>query len=404
VRELYDFVRGSVAIAVRGNRAYYAWMALLLVLALQGVAAYCHQARTGLIVTNMRDSVSWAFYIGNFTFLVGVGAAAVMLVIPAYLYDWKPIKEVVVFGELLAIAAMVMCLLFVLVDMGRPDRFWHMLPFLGSLHLPMSLLAWDAVVLNVYLCLNLVIAGYLIFSTFRGRRYNPRFVVPLVIFSIPMAISIHTVTAFIYNGMAGRPYWNSAILAPRFLASAFCSGPVVLLILFQIVRRIARFDIKDEALHKIAELMAYAMGINLFLTGAEIFKEYYSDTQHLVYFQYLFSGLHGRRSPIAIYGWAAMILGIAAFILFVIPRTRKNPITMNLGCLMIYGSVYIEKGIALLIPGYTPDVLGQVYEYVPSATEVRVSMGIFGIGFLLFTVMAKVAVATLSGRLAATPR
>jgi molybdopterin-containing oxidoreductase family membrane subunit len=279
-----------------------------------------------------------------------------------------------------------------------------MLPFLGSLHLPMSLLAWDAVVLNVYLCLNLVIAGYLIFSTFRGRRYNPRFVVPLVIFSIPMAISIHTVTAFIYNGMAGRPYWNSAILAPRFLASAFCSGPVVLLILFQIVRRIARFDIKDEALHKIAELMAYAMGINLFLTGAEIFKEYYSDTQHLVYFQYLFSGLHGRRSPIAIYGWAAMILGIAAFILFVIPRTRKNPITMNLGCLMIYGSVYIEKGIALLIPGYTPDVLGQVYEYVPSATEVRVSMGIFGIGFLLFTVMAKVAVATLSGRLAATPR
>jgi len=404
VRELYDFVRGSVAIAVRGNRAYYAWMALLLVLALQGVAAYCHQARTGLIVTNMRDPVSWAFYIGNFTFLVGVGAAAVMLVIPAYLYDWKPIKEVVVFGELLAIAAMVMCLLFVLVDMGRPDRFWHMLPFLGSLHLPMSLLAWDAVVLNVYLCLNLVIAGYLIFSTFRGRRYNPRFVVPLVIFSIPMAISIHTVTAFIYNGMAGRPYWNSAILAPRFLASAFCSGPVVLLILFQIVRRIARFDIKDEALHKIAELMAYAMGINLFLTGAEIFKEYYSDTQHLVYFQYLFSGLHGRRSPIAIYGWAAMILGIAAFILFVIPRTRKNPITMNLGCLMIYGSVYIEKGIALLIPGYTPDVLGQVYEYVPSATEVRVSMGIFGIGFLLFTVMAKVAVATLSGRLAATPR
>ena len=404
MRELYDFVRGSVAIAVRGNRAYYAWMALLLVLALQGVAAYCHQARTGLIVTNMRDPVSWAFYIGNFTFLVGVGAAAVMLVIPAYLYDWKPIKEVVVFGELLAIAAMVMCLLFVLVDMGRPDRFWHMLPFLGSLHLPMSLLAWDAVVLNVYLCLNLVIAGYLIFSTFRGRRYNPRFVVPLVIFSIPMAISIHTVTAFIYNGMAGRPYWNSAILAPRFLASAFCSGPVVLLILFQIVRRIARFDIKDEALHKIAELMAYAMGINLFLTGAEIFKEYYSDTQHLVYFQYLFSGLHGRRSPIAIYGWAAMILGIAAFILFVIPRTRKNPITMNLGCLMIYGSVYIEKGIALLIPGYTPDVLGQVYEYVPSATEVRVSMGIFGIGFLLFTVMAKVAVATLSGRLAATPR
>ncbi|MCY3021324.1 MAG: polysulfide reductase NrfD [Planctomycetota bacterium] len=401
VRELYGFVRGSIGIVRRGNRAYYAWVAFLLLLAIQGVAAYYNQARTGLILTNMRDPISWAFYIGNFTFLVGVGAAAVMLVIPAYIYDWKPIKEVVVFGELLAIAAMVMCLLFVLVDMGRPDRFWHLIPFLGSLHLPTSLLSWDAVVLNVYLLLNLVIASYLIFCAYRGRHYNPRIVVPLVIFSIPMAISIHTVTAFLYNGMAARPYWNSAILAPRFLASAFCSGPAVLLILFQIVRRTTRFDIKDEALHKVAELMAYAMGFNLFLTGAEIFKEYYSDTQHLVHIQYLFSGIHGRPSPIAIYGWSALALGVIAFLLFVVPATRKNFITMNLGCLMIYGSVYIEKGIALLIPGYTPDVLGQVYEYVPSVTEVRVSMGIFGIGFLLFTLMVKVALATLSGRLTA---
>jgi molybdopterin-containing oxidoreductase family membrane subunit len=399
VKEVLLFVRASLGMLARGSRGYYAWVAFLLLLIFQGALAYVHQADTGLIVTNMRDSVSWAFYIGNFTFLVGVGAAAVMLVIPAYVYDWKPIKEVVVFGELLAIAAMIMCLLFVAVDMGRPDRFWHIIPFIGRMNFPSSLLAWDAIVLNLYLGLNLVIVTYLIFSAFRGREYNHNVVVPLVILSIPMAISIHTVTAFLYNGMASRPYWNSAILAPRFLASAFCSGPAILLILFQVLRKTTRFEIKDEALHKIAELMAYAMGFNLFLTFAEIFKEYYSDTQHLVHIQYLFSGFHDQPSPIAVYGWGSLFLGIGAFLLFLLPVTRKNPFTMNLGCLMIYGSVYIEKGIALIIPGYTPDVLGQVYQYVPSATEVRVSMGVFGVGFLIFTLMVKVAVAVLSGQL-----
>jgi molybdopterin-containing oxidoreductase family membrane subunit len=397
MKAVFQFLVFAVRSILRGGGTYYAWLAFLAILILQGVAAYASQVQDGLIVTNMRDSVSWAFYIGNFTFLVGVAAAAVMLVIPAYVYDWKPMKEVVIFGELLAIAALVMCFLFIAVDMGHPERGWHILPMLGRMNFPASLMAWDALVLNVYLAVNATVATYLIYCAFRGREYSHTIVTPLVIFSIPMAISIHTVTAFLYNGMAARPYWNSAILAPRFLASAFCSGPAILLLLFQILRKTTRFEIKDEALHKIAELMAYAMGFNLFLLGAEVFKEYYSSTQHLVHIQYLFSGLHGETSPIAIFGWASVFLGIAAFLLFLVPATRRNFLTMNAGCVMIYASVYIEKGIALIIPGYTPDTLGQVYEYVPSTTEVRISMGVFGIGFLLFTLMVKVALAALFG-------
>lgn len=397
MRDVLAFIRGSIRIVTRGGAAYYVWIGFLLLLILQGVLAYVEQVKTGMIVTNMRDQVSWAFYIGNFTFLVGVGAAAVMLVIPAYIYDWKPIKEVVVFGELLAISAMIMCLLFVAVDMGHPERFWHLIPVLGRVNFPSSLLAWDALVLNVYLILNFVIATYLIFCGFRRREYNHHIVVPLILCSIPMAISIHTVTAFLYNGMASRPYWNSAILAPRFLASAFCSGPAILLILFQILRKTTRFSIKDEALHKIAELMAYAMGFNLFLAAAEIFKEYYSDTEHLIHIQYLYGGVLGHSSPIAIFGWGSLVLGLAAFLLFLIPSSRRNPMTMNMGCVMIYISVYIEKGIALIIPGYTPDTLGQIYQYVPSMAEVRISMGIFSVGFLLFTLMVKVAIASMFG-------
>jgi len=394
LRDLSSFVTGSARLVARGSHAYYAWMALLLVLFAWGVTAWRHQITEGLIVTNMRDQVSWAFYIGNFTFLVGVAAAAVMLVIPAYIYNWKPIKEIAIFGELLAISAIVMCMLFVLVDVGRPDRVWHLIPMIGSLNLPSSLLGWDVLVLNLYLLLNLVIVVHLLYTAYHRRPYSPRFVVPLLLFSIPAAVGIHTVTAFVYAGTAARPFWNSAILAPRFLASAFCSGPAILLILFQILRRTTSIEIKNEAIWKVAELMAYAMFLNLFLFGAEIFREYYSDTHHLIHTQYLYSGVHGHDALVP-FAWLSLICSVIAFLLFLIPATRRNFVTLNLGCLLIYCGVYIEKGMALVIPGMTPDTLGEFYEYVPTLTEVRIGAGIFAVGFLVFTILCKIAIPAL---------
>jgi molybdopterin-containing oxidoreductase family membrane subunit len=385
-------MKAIIRIIFNGSYAYYAWVLFLLVCIVQGLLAYSAQFTDGLIVTHMRDSVSWGYYIGNFTFLVGVAASAVMLVIPAYIYNWKPIKEVVIFGELLAVAAIVMCLLFVLVDMGHPERLWHMIPGLGKPNFPSSLMAWDALVLNAYLVVNLIVVVYLLWSAYQGKDYNQKIVIPLVILSIPLAVGIHTVTAFLYSGMAARPYWNASILAPRFLASALCSGPAVLLILFQVLRKITRFEIKDDAIQKIAELMAYAMGFNLFLFGAEIFKEYYSNTHHLIHYEYLLFGVNGEPSPIAFYAWVSLIFSILAFLIFLVPATRKNLVTMNIGALLIYASVYVEKGIALIIPGYTPDTLGQIYAYTPSATELRVACGIFGIGFLFFTVLVRLAI------------
>ena len=382
------FTAGSIRIALHGSRAYYAWMALLLAMVLVGVFAYTRQFTDGLIVTDLRDPVSWGFYIGNFTFLVGVAAAAVVLVIPAYVYHWKPIKELVILGELLAISALAMCMLFVLVDMGRPDRLLHILPLVGTQNLPHSLLAWDVVVLNAYFLLNLGVVTYLLVSLFRGREPNPRIFMPLVLLSIPMAVGIHTVTAFVYNGLPGRPFWNSAILAPRFLVSAFCSGPAIMLILLQILHRAAKIDIKIEAIWKIAELMAYAMFVNLFLLGAEVFKEAYSDTHHLKHMRYLFFGLEGKNALVP-WAWASVVCSIAAFVLFLVPRFRKNIVTLNLGCVLIFLGVFIEKGVGLVVPGYTPSVLGEIYEYYPSWVEIAVSAGIFGVGGLLFTLMSR---------------
>ena len=396
LRQFGRFVSGSLRIVTRGNKLYWLWIALLVALIARAAFAYAEQITQGLVATSMRDQVSWAYYIGNFTFLVGVAAAAVLLVIPAYVYHWKPIKEVVILGELLAIAAIVMCGLFVMVDIGRPDRFWHLFPPIGRLNVPSSLLGWDVLVLNGYLVLNFVIVTYLLFSLYRGRQPNKKFFTPLVLFSIPAAIAIHTVTAFLYNGLPARPFWNASILAPRFIASALCSGPAVLLILMQLLRRFTRFHIDDRAIWKVAELMAYAMFINLFLLGAEVFKDVYSDTEHLVHMRYMFFGI-GEHTAIVPYMWLAVFCSIAAFILFLIPKTRANPVTLNIGCVLIWIGVYLEKGMGLVIPGMTPDTLGEIYEYFPSKVEFEVSAGIFAIGFLVFTLMVKVATPIMLG-------
>lgn len=395
---IVDFAKGSLRSVAQGGRFYKLWVLALLAGVVVGLVGYGRQFRVGLIATNMRDQVTWAFYIGNFTFLVGVAAAAVLLVIPAYVYQWKPIKEVVILGELLAISALVMVLLFVLVDMGRPDRFQHILPWLGSPNWPSSLLGWDALVLNVYLLVNLLVVVHILYKGYQGRDYDKRFVIPLVLFSIPMAVGIHTVTAFLYNGMAARPYWNASILAPRFLASAFCSGPAVLLILFQVLRKTTGLEIKDEAIWKVAELMSYAMFFNLFLLGAEMFKEFYSATEHTLFTRYYWFGIGPHRALVP-FAWASFLASLTAFFLFLIPRTRRNWVTLNLGCLLIWAGVYIEKGIGLVLPGMTPDTLGEIYDYTPTANEWMVATGVFSIGFLVFTVLVKVAVPIMSGTL-----
>jgi len=382
----------------KGGKWYYAWLAFLSFFILLGVSAYIRQIDEGLILTHMRDQVSWGFYISNFTFLVGVAAAAVLLVIPAYLYNFKPIKEIVLLGEMLAIAAIIMCLLFVVSDMGRPERGWHILPIVGAMNFPASLLAWDVIVLNGYLAINSIAVFYVLYRLSMGKEYKMSVLWPIVIISIPWAISIHTVTAFLYNGLSSRPFWNASILAPRFIASALCSGPALMILLFQIVRRVSKMEISDTAIFKIAELIAYAMGINLFLFGAEFFKEFYSGSVHLAPMEYLYFGLHGHNNLVA-WMWMAFIFNLTAFFIFLRPKTRENFFTLNLACVLIITGVYIEKGMGLIIPGFIPGTLGEIYEYGPSGVEKSVALGIWAVGALFFTLFLKFALPVYTGEL-----
>jgi Ni/Fe-hydrogenase subunit HybB-like protein len=397
IRNYFTFLWRCARIAFVGDWRYYAWMGALTVVALLGLNAYCKQFVHGLIVTGMSDQVSWGVYISNFTFLVGVAAAAVMMVIPVYIYDNEELHDLVIFGELLAVAAIIMCLLFVTVDLGRPDRFWHLIPGIGQFNFPSSMLSWDVIVLNGYLLLNVHICGYLIYCRYSNRKPGKWFYIPFVFIAIVWAVSIHTVTAFLYVGLGGRPFWNSSIVGPRFLASAFTAGPALIILALQIIRRVTHYTISDKALLTLRGIVQVSMLINVFLLANEVFKEFYSGNLHVASSKYLFLGLHGHHALVP-WIWTAVAFNLIAMFLLVLPISRSLK-WLNPTCVLCIVGIWIEKGMGLVIPGFIPTPLGEVIEYTPSLNETLVCLGIWAFGFLCYTIFLRMSVPILQGKL-----
>ncbi len=555
INDYLHFLRRCAGVALVGDWRYRAWLALLGAFCLLGLNAYCRQLAHGLVTTGMSDEVSWGVYIANFTFLVGVAAAAVMMVIPVYVYRNEELHDLVIFGELLSVAAILMCLAFVMVDLGRPDNFWHLIPGIGQFNFPASMLSWDVIVLNGYLVLNVWICGYLLYSRYRGKTPTRWFYIPFVFVAIVWAISIHTVTAFLFVGLGGRPFWNSSIVGPRFLASAFTAGPALIILALQVVRRVTahaplhggegarkaevgelkpfvkrpatledleeldrllpefegvsmemrrtilpeldvidlekgdillrqgdtdsdayfvfegrvviekeeagllrvvgsvgpgapvgevsalnettrtatataerptrllrmhadnlrkvmtcpgmnkniharmaeRLRITDRALLTLRSIVQVSMLINVFLLLNEVFKEFYSGTHHVASSKYLFFGLHGHHALVP-WIWTAVVFNLVAMVLLVLPVSRSLK-WLNVTCILAIVGIWIEKGMGMVIPGFVPTPLGEVMEYTPSGSETLICFGIWAFGLLCYTIMLRMAVPILQGRL-----
>ena len=374
--------------ALTGSRSYYIWLLVLLAIVGIGFLSYLRQLGYGLGITGMSRDVSWGVYIGQFTFLVGVAASAVMLVMPFYLHDYKAFGRITILGEFLAVAAVTMCVTFVVADLGRPDRVFNTL-----LHpTPNSVLFWDIVVLQGYLFINIIV-GWTILGAERKGSPPPKWVKPLIYLSIPWAVSIHTVTAFLYAGLPGRGFWLTAIMAPRFLGSAFAAGPALLILFCLFLRRYTKFDAGWEAIQTLAKIVTYAMVVSVFFVICELFTVYYSQIpEHMYHFNYLFKGLHGH-SGLVPWMWTSVILAFIALALMINPKTRNNETLLPVGCLCVFFSLWIEKGITLVLTGYTPSPLETITDYMPTATELAIALGVWGLGFLVLTILYKVALA-----------
>lgn len=398
MRTLTVFFSDALQEATRGSATYHAWMGLLTFLMCCGAWAYSIQLRDGLAVTGLHDHVSWGFYISNFTFLVGVAAAAVILVMPAYVLKDHDFHSAVLIGEAMAVAALVMAIAFVVVDVGGPARLWHLIPFVGRMNFPRSLLAWDILVLNGYLALNLGIPFYLLYSRWQGREPNKSVYVPVVLFSIAWAVSLHLVTAFLYAGLPARPYWNSSLLGPRFLATAFTAGPALMILVLTLIRRFGGYPVGHETIYKLSIVVTVAAQICVVMTISELFVEFYRETHHGLSARYLFFGI-GEHRALVPWIWSSIALTFTATALLTLHQLRKRPAILYAACIMLFIGILIEKGIGTIIPGFIPEPWGKIDEYTPSWVELVVGLGVWSLGAFVFTVLAKVAIPIEMGTL-----
>ncbi|MBT3311028.1 MAG: polysulfide reductase NrfD [Desulfobacterales bacterium] len=373
--------------ALKGSNKYWIWIFCLLGVIGIGALTYINQYRVGLGITGMSRDVSWGFYISQFTYLVGVAAGGVMLVLPYYLHDYKKFGKITILGEFLAVSALIMCLLFIAADMGQPVRAFNML-----MHpTPGSVLFWDASVLNGYLFLNIII-GWNVLEAERNGVPTAGWVKPLIYLSIPFAFGIHTVTAFLYCGLPGRGFWLTAILAPRFLASAFAAGPAFIIILSFIIKKVTNFDAGKEAIQTISKIVTYALIANVFFLLCEVFVAFYSKIpEHTAHLKYLFVGLHGH-GVLAPWMWTSIALMLIAILLLLIPATRSNEFVLGITCVFVLIGTWIDKGLGLIAGGFVPSPLHHVNEYIPTIKEIFIGLGIYGIGFLILTVLFKIAI------------
>ncbi|MGE0086196.1 MAG: sulfate reduction electron transfer complex DsrMKJOP subunit DsrP [Desulfococcaceae bacterium] len=374
-------------LAIKGSKKYYGWLAFLSAVTGAGVLVWLWQLQFGLGITGMSRDVSWGFYIAQFTFLVGVAAGGVMVVLPYYLHDYKAFGRITVLGEFLAIAALTMCLLFITVDLGQPMRMLNVI-FYASPH---SMLFWDMIVLNGYLFLNIVI-GWNVLEAERNGTHYEKWLKPLIYLSIPWAVGIHTVTAYLYCGLPGRGFWLTAILAPRFLASAFAAGPALLILLCLIIRRVTDFDPGREQIQSLAKIVTYAIIINVFFFLCEVFVAFYSQIpEHMDHIKYLFVGLHGHGSLVP-FMWTSMILMTVAIIMLLPSANRQNEGLLAVSCILVFVGTWIDKGLGMISGGFVPNPLHEVNEYAPTIPELIVTLGVWAAGFLVLTLLFKMAV------------
>jgi molybdopterin-containing oxidoreductase family membrane subunit len=373
--------------AFKGGKRYNRLMLLLLGLIGVGFGFYLWQFNYGLGITGMSRSVSWGFYIAQFTFLVGVAASAVMLVLPYYLHDYKAFGRITILGEFLAVASVTMCLLFIIVDLGQPIRALNVI-FHPT---PNSILFWDMIVLNGYLLLNIVI-GWKVLEAERNNVHYPGWLKPLIYLSIPWAVSIHTVTAFLYCGLPGRGFWLTAILAPRFLSSAFASGPALLILLCLLIRKISKFDPGLEQIRSLSKIVTYAIILNVFFFLCEVFVVFYSQIpEHMDHFKYLFTGLHGHGVLVP-WMWSSLFLMVTAIILLVPPMFRNNTTVLAIACVCVFIGTWIDKGLGMISGGFVPNPLHHVDEYVPTGPELMITLGVYATGIFILSALFKIAV------------
>ncbi len=232
---------------------------------------------------------------------------------------------------------------------------------------------------------------------YQGKVPNKNIYLPGVLLSVFWAVAIHMVTAFLYAGLPAKPFWNSSLLGPRFLASAFAAGPSLIIIVLFMIKKYTEYPIAQKTIQKIALVVTIAAQINIIMVISEVFKEFYSPTHHSSSAIYLFFGLHGKNA-LTPWIWSALSMNLVATVILSLHQLRKKKGWLLFACIILFVAIWIEKGMGLIIPGFIPGAWGNITEYLPTMIEVGVTVGIWAMGSFIFTVLIKAAIPIETGK------
>lgn len=385
--------------------------------------------RGGMVYTALDDWVAWGLYISFFVFWVGVAAAGVLFGVAAYVFRDKGFMRLAPLAEVQAVAALIVALLLVLVDVGRPIRTIQLLalPIVAQLQFPnpQSIFDYDFTVLNGYLVVNLI--GILIAVHWyrRGPKYAPpKWLMYLfMLIAAPLAIGIHTVTGFISQPLTARPIWNAPLLAPRYVATALAAGPAMLLIVSVIAEKFyKKFKVPNYVYEKTLIAATAAMIVGLYFTLSEAQELFWYTTEPhkraqaigifnfavmpfcalmkpiLKDFAVFFSGTNFNGCSwgypgmeyLALMNFFWIVVGSLAVILTIfVPRLRKTRKGVVFLSALIILAVVGEKTLPIVIPGYTPDVLGKLAIYYPTPMEWALTVAAHAAGMMVYMLLAR---------------
>lgn len=365
---------------------------ILAFLSAAGVAAWIFQLVHGLEVTGMNNGVSWGLYITTFMFFVGLSAGGLIVASSASVFGIKKYKRVAKPAVLLSTICIIAAAAFVVIDLGNAGRIFNLL-----LHPNFSSpLMWDVVVISSYLIINLL---YLWLMT----RKNPDDAKIAVVshFALPVAILVHSVTAWIFGLQIAKAGWFSAVMAPLFVASALDSGLALLLIVLVVLNVTGAFKTVKELISSLAGLLATCIAIDGFLVFCELLTMGYpggSEAEHLAL---LMTG------PTAPFFWGELVVGLAVpFLILIFRKCREKTALVVFASMLVVLGVFFKR-VWLLFTAFitfntsgAPGVMsgsnalgnsGWILTgtYAPTAVEVVIVFGVVALCILAYMLLAR---------------
>ncbi len=395
-----SFARDFGSFAIKGGAMYYAWLLFLAFFILVGTYTGYIQLTQGLIVTGATDQVTLEAFFANFVFTAHVAAAAVLVVAPGYFYHRKDMKELAVIGEIIAMVFVATGITFIIFHMGRPDRIWHMVPGIGFLNFPNSMLSFDTIVLNVYLLLNMIGVTYILFKKYTGTFHEKQLAIwfkPIVFLAIAWGPLIHIVTAFVLASNARVGMWSTAVLPFAFLTMAGASGPALVVLIFLLARKFTNLEIGNPVIDLMTDIIAWSLGILMLVFAAEFFTLLYPRTEHADSLIYNMFGHNGLNMYVPWF-WGTIGALVVSFVALLFRKVRHSyDRLLPLVCSVVFFAILIEKPMILVFPSFSPSPLGEYTEYHVTLIEFFNVLFVWAVGFMSLTLILKGAIGILTG-------